>query len=254
MFAAGPTWRTIVCFGDQRTDGSSAINFTLHYVQRESESAFKSSVPGVFEALGSLKKGASSTGFQHSQPLIFYRLDDQPSGFSPLHSWLFVQSQLAARNAQSCECKKSCSGEEVLARSGDPPLLHGGAWPEWASTHVGTPALLIRRSFPAKSITQPHLQLYPKCKIYKIFFGRSKRCQVKAKQSAKLIPRKYRIWQHGSSSWVWLDAGPRRCSNASLRIISCQVNTGAEVFSVAERDLRLPLRMKVFTAKMRWWG
>jgi hypothetical protein len=59
MFAAGPTWRTIVCFGDQRTDGSSTINFTLHYVQRESESAFKSSVPCVSVRL---KKGRQAQG------------------------------------------------------------------------------------------------------------------------------------------------------------------------------------------------
>jgi hypothetical protein len=121
--------------------------------------------------------------------------------------------------------------------------------PTWGHPHFS-----YGEAFPAKRSTQPHLQLYPKCKIYKIFFGRSKRCQVRAKQSAKLIPRKYRIWQHGSSSWVWLDAAPRRCSNASLRIIFCQANTGTEVFSSAERDMRLALRMKVFTAKMRWWG
>jgi hypothetical protein len=253
VFAARPTWRTVVCFGDQRTDGNSAINFIL-YVQHESESAFKSSVPGVFEALGSLKKGASSTGCQHSQPLIFYRLDYQPSGFSPLHSWLFIQSQFASRNAQSCECKKSCSGEELLARSGIHHFCTVALGPSERAPTWGHPHFSYGEAFPAKSSTQPHLQLYPKCKIYKIFFGRSKRCQVRAKQSAKLIPRKYRIWQHGSSSWVRLDAGPRRCSNASLRIIFCQANTGTAVFSSAERDMRLALRMKVFTAKMRWWG
>jgi hypothetical protein len=173
MFAARPSWRTIVCFGDQRTDGSSAINFTL-YVQHESESAFKSSVPCVFEALGSLKKGASSTGCQHSQPLIFYRLDYQPSGFSPLHSWLFIQSQFASCNAQSCECKKSCSGEELLARSGIHHFCTVALGPSERAPTWGHPHFSYGEAFPAKSSTQPHLQLYTKCKIYKVFFGRSK--------------------------------------------------------------------------------
>jgi hypothetical protein len=46
--------------------------------------------------------------------------------------------------------------------------------PTWGHPHFS-----YGEAFPAKRSTQPHLQLYPKCKIYKIFFGRSKRCQVR---------------------------------------------------------------------------
>ena len=170
MFAAGPTWRTIVCFGDQWTNRSSAINFTLQYVQRESESAFKSSVPCVFEALGSLKKGLQAQGARIPNLLSSIDWTTSPPVSLPCTpgSSSKVSSQPATPNPASAKSR-------VLERNswraaGIHHFCTVALGPSERAPTWGHPHFSYGEAFPAKSITQPHLQLCPKCKIYKIFF------------------------------------------------------------------------------------